>query len=928
MRPLPACLRWSVLAVVALAPSVVPAQVKVPKPPDHYDAHIRYRIQADRNERVLQFEAMTKFFGDLGFKEAENEDADLARFDPTAEVMVGPVPSRTARDLLRDRRVQSLLLIPPGFKLPDDPQQPVRVLLELSPSRDQLRLFNQVEAALRPLGFKKDLGFDTRKFTVIRGTIPSGNVAKLLRDLRQQPSGWLAPQHDPALFVALPDGSPTPELVKPFADVVPIRVTEIIGTTEAAPAVVTLPPVPADQPHLGKWTADLRRRLAEEGAREKPIRLEVVLAYSPSDVDYEWRAAMTRAGAVVEGRVGPVITVTIQQGAKAADLAALADVASVRLPRLSSTTTEEATPPKKDEPKEDKNLLPAGGQVKTLPEAKLETDPLRATRLDRLHALGPKGRGVRVVVVDSNFAGWEKHLPVAKGAKTGRVTFIDLTAERTRNVQPEPMPGELGHGTHCALAVRLAAPEADLTLVRVPADAPYHLVNIARAIRGDTFRTEGLISRRLEVDAEFEAIRLRTQAAQAEYRRAFEDFSDEPAARQRRIAAQQALRKLGEEERAVLDRLERIEQLERAIGQLGGAHVVVNLLYWNTGFALDAASATSRFLDDWLTRQKGGYTRHLSRPNPTPPPLWFQPAGDARGQAWTGQFRDADNNGVMEFAGPTDNLKPERWSHELNFLSIRKDGKEVFDLAAGSKVRVSVQWREPHDPRMSELDYRVPVAPLKLQIVKQRDPAGEKFASDEIDLVAESEGLPERLHIEPNFGVYEHSMEITLPTDGRYAVRLEGRVPNHLRPFGVPTLEAQEVRWELRPRVFVASADGKVDFALGDYASSGGGVAVPGEARSVFTIGAAGPDGMPRPYSQSGAGPVTELAVKPDLLAPDALPKLGDRPAASGTALSASFAAGWAATLRSAGLQPATFPHALRIPPGGLIEVPESWLRK
>ena len=59
-----ASVSWLTLALAAHA------QVKVPKPPDTYDATIRYRIQADRNERVLQYEEITKFFGSLGFKEA------------------------------------------------------------------------------------------------------------------------------------------------------------------------------------------------------------------------------------------------------------------------------------------------------------------------------------------------------------------------------------------------------------------------------------------------------------------------------------------------------------------------------------------------------------------------------------------------------------------------------------------------------------------------------------------------------------------------------------------------------------------------------------------------------------------------------------------------------------------------------------------
>ena len=489
------------------------------------------------------------------------------------------------------------------------------------------------------------------------------------------------------------------------------------------------------------------------------------------------------------------------------------------------------------------------------------------------------------------------------------------------------MPGTFGHGTHCALAVRLAAPAADLLLVRVPADAPYHVINVARSVRGDEFRTEGMITRRQELETGFESLRERRRRALDEYRRAFESFDDDPAARQRRIAAQQALKKLDDEEQGLLARMERVDALEQALARVRGAQVVVSLIHWNTGFPLDSASTVSRFLDDWLTPSMTAYARNLGRRSPPPPPVWFQPAGDTRGQTWTGTFRDADRNGVMEFAPTSTALKPERWSHELNFLGVGNNGKDTLDLPSGGKVRISVQWREPHDPTVPEVDYRVPVAPLKLQLVKQRDPAGEKFASDEIDLVAESEGLPARLHIEPSFGVYEHSLEITLPADGRYAVRLEGRVPTIIRPPVVPTLQDQEVRWELRPRLFVESADGRGRYFLADFASEAGGVAVAGDARSVFAVGAADSDGKPRPFSASGAGPVTELLPKPDLLAPDALPKLGGD-AARGTALATSFAAGWAAALRTGSKMPVGFPESLGITRGGLIRVPANWQPK
>src|SRR5947209_587602 len=97
------------LAACCLGPAAATAQVKFPKPPDTYDVDIRYRIVADRNERIRQFDAMTAYFAKLGFKETPTEDSDLAPVDPTADRMYGTIPSANAGLLLRDPRVQTVM---------------------------------------------------------------------------------------------------------------------------------------------------------------------------------------------------------------------------------------------------------------------------------------------------------------------------------------------------------------------------------------------------------------------------------------------------------------------------------------------------------------------------------------------------------------------------------------------------------------------------------------------------------------------------------------------------------------------------------------------------------------------------------------------------------------------------------------------------
>ena len=925
---------------------VATAQIITPKPPAKYDAQIRYRILADRNERVLQFETMTKYFASLGFEETPNDDNDLAAFDLQAEMLTGVIPSGRVREILRDIRVQTLYLAPAGFKNPEDAKQRVRVELHLNDNRDQLLLFRQVKIALANLGFESDIGYDPKRFTRVVGTIPAGNLPKLVRDLRSQPSGWVLPDPTDELLMKLPDGTETPHLTRPFGDQIPIRLVEVIGVAEPVPAIVKLPAIPADQQFQEKLTSDLRRRLVEEGVKEAPLRVEFVLAHEPSEVDVEWRTPLLQAGVSIEGRIGSVVTVTLPTGAKAMELAAHDQVVSVRLPRPARVvlTDVQAEPkkeqPKKDEPKKDLSragfgsagalVYQASGEDLQLPKASPDDDAVKNTGLNRLHELNRRGQGVRVVILDTDFAGWEQRFPkTAKPGTAGRVTFIDLTAERQRDLSPDEMPGEFGSGTNAALAVRLAAPLADLTLVRIPVDAPYQLINVGRYVRGDLFRSEGLITRRNELATDFDDYQNRRKRANEEYRAAFTSFDEDPKAEKRRVDAQKALEKLDQEEKGLHTRLDRINLLETQAADLKGAQVVVNLLSWNTGFALDAASPMSRFLDDWLAPSRPVMkTRRLGRPNPPQLPLWFQPSGDQRGQTWTGLFRDPDNNGAMDFADVNEPLLPGRWSRELNFLGYEKGDSDLADLPAGAKIRVSVQWREPHDPDLSEADYRSPITPLKLQLVRQRDPKGEKYSSDEVDLIVESEGLPERLQIDPNFGIYEHSLEVTLPAGGRYALRIEGAQPKSLRPASVPTLDAQQIRWELRPRIFVESADGKGRLKLLDYRSADGGVPVPADARSVITVGAAGPDGKPRLNGSAGSGPLSPLAEKPNVLSPDYLPKWGEEAEIRGSLPATAFAGGFSASLLSAGVQANQFPAVLAPAPRAVLGIPEAWLRK
>ncbi len=666
--------------------SSLTAQVKLPKPPENYDVEFRYRIEAGRNERIVQFTDMMKFLKSIDFKQTVNDDSDLDIFNPDAERMSGTIPSATARRLLEEPHIQTVYLAPEGFKPPADEKDRIKLLLELNtgftPDRQQVYGL-QIKQVLAGFGFQEAVAYDHRGYTILRGTLPWVKAPSLLKDLRDQPAGW---------FLPLIHEDDRPALLK---SKLPIRLIEILPEEGAPPPVMgqaPLPPIAPDQPQAVKFSAELRRRL--EATKEGPLRVEAILSFSPTETDVGWKRdiLLTNPSTTVDGVIGNVVTLTVAAPDQINAIARLPFILSIRSPRGSTLPAAPAPKdePKKDEPKE-KAQAPfnrgAGrpmGLIRPIRPISLIDGPepplndgtfnaLKATRLDRLHAQGAVGAGVRIAIIDTDFTGWQKFV----GKQLPRTThYVDLTAERNSEIQPEASstPADaIGHGTHCALAVRLAAPDADIVLVRIAPDAPYQLVTVFRYTLKDFFQPQSFRVRRDELEGDAIIVRADRLLANDQYRRAFDDFDDDEAARERKRNAKAAIAAVELKEVALTARANRLLKLESDLLTLGGIKVILNTVGWNSGQPLDATSAIARFLDDKMG---------VGRPNPAlnaarqpQPSLWFQPAGDTRGQGWIGPFIDADGNGIMEFVPPGGLIRPGRWSPELNFLAFRPDAQ-------------------------------------------------------------------------------------------------------------------------------------------------------------------------------------------------------------------------------------------------------------
>ena len=348
--------------------------------------------------------------------------------------------------------------------------------------------------------------------------------------------------------------------------------------------------------------------------------------------------------------------------------------------------------------------------------------------------------------------------------------------------------------------------------------------------------------------------------------------------------------------------MQRFLRLNEDLRGLSSVRVVATGLTWHEGQPVDGGGALSRYFDD----------------QPFKKALWFQAAGDTRGQAWIGLFRDRDGDGIMEFQPAGTRLPARRWSPSLAFLSWQPaTGAASPEVPQGRRLRLTLQWREPHDADFlhhGQDVYREPLASLRITLLRQLDPVGAKQPADDFQVVAQSIGLPQRLDNHANSAVYEQTLEVPIAEGGRYALRIEGAVPASIRPPDRPTVPAAEQAWELHPRLFVATLTGQGRATLADFATTEGAMGTPADARQPITVGAADASGRALPASAFGPPLGMELLPKPAVLSP-----------APSTSQSAGFAAGLAASAPSAGAPPDKFLRTLGIRPGELLRVPESW---
>jgi hypothetical protein len=728
-----------------------------PPPPAVYDVEIRYKVDGFGVQRIAQYYDITRYLRSLGFKRHGNPTAkeealieEEEREDQRNPPLKGTIPSANARKLLAERHVQIVKLMPEGAKAPEKDAL-VRVQLELPTNLGpvQQQLSAQVRRVLNEIGFKEAAVYDHRNYTRLVGAIPYGQIDVILNDLRKHPKG----ADEPA----------------PFAAMQPIRVVEVMPDVPPPAPRTPPPPLPPELTNVGP---ELRPLLLDKEKAAQPLRFEVVLALAPKADDRSWMAPLhaVAPNVAIEGRIGVIVTAYGPRG-QALAIAGLPDVAAVRLPRSPRPfLTGEKLP---------------------------EPAPLFVVGKTSFNLADKLPPNYPVAIVDPDFRGWEA---LQEKYPAARFRFIDLTRERNPDLKVEPYtfttPGP-GRGTQMAEALLRVTPSADLALICVDPEAPYQLETVARAVAGYPLTSSvSLETRLVEMGRRREELDRQSAALIEERARALGDFRQEEDAEKNRKAYRKHQADHECDEAAYNLARSRYLELMRDLAGLKGIRLVLTGLVWDDGYPVSVNGSLVRSFDENMFLGA----------------LWFHYTGATPGQEWKGLFHDRDSNEVMEFAPPNVPPAKGRYTNELSFLEWRgRDGKVVADLPEKATIRVSLQWNEAHEAvllRIGEDAYRSPLADLRLVVVRQTDPDGKKQPDDEMEIVGESVGPAQRIMKTGNTGVYEQTVTFTVPSPGRYAVRVLGRAPNDTRPPGVPSVPSARRGFELKPRLFVTTVEG------------------------------------------------------------------------------------------------------------------------
>jgi|GEM_PF-1215949 len=693
--------------------------------------------------------------------------------------------------------------------------------------KELLRRFRNTRTLLQDQGFQEAYGYDHQHFQRLIGSLPAEKLASVLRGLNKDASGKSADFAPVALLIAGEEASFSPEMrpVPPEGILrkVPPDSRSIFGEVAAKNGEGARPEGEVGQPASAQ-------PVAEQATPKEPVRLEVILnrvvplTVGEDTRDLPWWGSLGE-GAVVEGRIGPLLSVRVTPD-QARKIAQQPDVAVVRLPR--EAVRVPAGTAKADFPR------PVGLPLDTRPN---------------VSGARPDYRTPLVVVVHDDFRGWETRVP--------RAHLLDLTRERNSLFQPDPVQAAgdgVGDGARMAGLLAKRSGGTRIILARIDPRSPAMLGRILQAMRGGALQDGLLGTRTTEVATEIARLNGLQQRLLDEQESLFLNAEgDTEAVVRRKAEVRDALAKTKGDLQSV-SHVDREVRLHRGhLLELAQASVVLSGLAWAEGHPLDGSSVLSRYLDDALAKKV----------------IWFQAAPDLSAAVWTGTARDANHNRLLEF---DPRVRPEK-AHGAEFLPLvwgKEAGPKVAGtsriLAAPATIRLTLQWRESVRPELVQ-NYpqflEEPIQSMRLLVVRKGNGEGGDTLWNPIGT---ADGVAQKILQESHSATWEQQLTITVGEPGEYAIQVEGNPPRNTMPEQLGSTPGSTYTPVTPIRILCRTLQGapvSLAYRGVDSFDTPGWLPVPAQARRVMAIAT-------RPFNPANPALTLEpdRRPKPELVVP------------------------------------------------------------
>lgn len=702
---------FSTLGLMALAQAQPPA---APASAPVYQVRLRYKIDAELQQRYAHYKQMLSKLESAGFKAAPGRPREELYGDRLA----GTLPATGISALRLERFLRTAVLVPEGYALPTDVEKTVLVRLDLAitgPDR-QRELSELARQQLKSLGFIENVGYNNQRHTSMLGRLSIPALDTLLKDTME---------------ASIPSSFKTTTITANKAPLV--RLAIVIAEPSPPQPDVALPiPAPVGKEYLEKISPDLKAVLAKipEADLDKFMRVELVLSSNHLTDVFRSQLLHSETTFVTQGSFGPIVT-GLAPPSRVAALAQQKEVSTVRLPQ-------------------------AARPIATAYEViRLSNDQHASSRITPVHFVQPPSPK-RLLFIGDDFTGYQDM--IGKGLPRN-TCYFDATAELSPDMKPlADSSSGTGRSLQLAKEYLQQHPHDEVVLARIESSSPFQLKQLGEAVLGrpwispvfDT-RKDDWVDARSRIDAERLELRVFRKRIQG-------DFTLDDATKAKREEYRKKLEAADAMDKAHHEWGIRFEQFAKTVQTLKGMTTVCVGLEWVDGYAdLPGSAPHLRFLSNDLLHGANWHQFVSSRPR----------------QVWTGLFRDYDFDNVMEFTTNKLYSRP-----DLAFLAWKpgQGGNDTM-LPENAVVQVTLNWFEVHAQNGNN-NYRTPLANLNINVLKQRDPSGTKLPIDDFEVVARTPILADRVENSLRGSHYQLIVRFTVPPGGgRYALQVTGNVP-------------------------------------------------------------------------------------------------------------------------------------------------------